>query len=859
MQEFLDLLYSDQAPPTSSQLLSLETADDRLFSWLIEHQDVLSQVDAFLMSPIHHLVTAQKINLFLRLAEKFPDLMKQRDLSGKTVLHFAVLTRSPEVIYKVVPAAKELLITPDSVGKSPLELLLERHEFEVFLDVLNMYWLEIDEAQLKESSFIASLKHFYFSLQSFILNEAIEKGNLRYLVDAREWALMWLQKDLEMLDELQFSILMQAVQQSSYANFVKILNESVLDINFTNNQGQNALHMLFQGTFPDPISKMQALIEKKIEISAVDSKGRTCLHAILDSKLSDDIKREAFEILPQNTIKFRRCLRLITKDGFGVLSLGAGSGDIQLMSSIIDAYKLHFPAVKAKNYLNYPEYLSDCVNDSGGIIVPYQGWNISNSPHLAVRPLETAFIRQDAELVSLLMASGASINIFSKMNEPLLSTLLSTGNTGLLSRTLQSIPSTSRLHLYFKVNSSGVIKSSSVYPQLDLSSEILTIFGRIHEAKAEMVKLLVDWLFASEGYSKSYSKLFMSQKQSLTSVHKIKILQEVILADKADILIALLPPDLEEETFNSFYVHAFDLSIALSRPNCFRALQNPKSNDILRDPCRHISHDLLKSLEIYHSVRVQIEGVPIPTFYDYSFLIYSLRTEVPCLEIIKALFDVGAHKYCENAIENFEVCLFYELFRFNRSRQLPGKSVSKALNELNSNLPEIVNYLLKWLLGKLVVNISYSRQVLAAVEVCSSLSGFKVFMSNSYWHIYPFIRNGYWSVLSTLLYHPDAPLFGVCLRLPADNKLFAKTTSKLIKNLTLAKHFDLLSELLCQMQRHVTLLLPEEPVILQDLPDDLSLIQDNPLEELPSMVEFQSMDDSDDFIVLSDTSYSSYK
>jgi ankyrin repeat protein len=191
MQDFLDILYTDQTSPLSSSILSLESADDRIVAWLTVHPEVLSESDAFLMTPLHHLVSAQKVQAFLRIVAKFPGVVKQQDQTGKTVLHCAVLTRSADVIYKVVTVAKELLTVTDRVGKSPLQMLLERHEVQVFLDVINMYWLEITPTQLEESGLVPVLRQHYLMLQSFIWQEAVEKGNLRYLVDAREWAANW--------------------------------------------------------------------------------------------------------------------------------------------------------------------------------------------------------------------------------------------------------------------------------------------------------------------------------------------------------------------------------------------------------------------------------------------------------------------------------------------------------------------------------------------------------------------------------------------------------------------------------------------------------------------------------------------
>jgi hypothetical protein len=667
---------------------------------------------------------------------------------------------------------------------------------------------------------------------------------------------------LELLDELQFSILMQAVQQSSYSSFVKVLNETVTDINFENNRGQTALHLLFEGTAADTSSKLQALVEKKADISAADCKGRTCLSAMLVSKAPIEVKREAYELFPQNTAKFRSCLRSIDKDGFSALSLATSISDVQLMNAVLDAYKLHFPLIKPKHYLNYPEYLQHCAGDHGDILVPYRTWAMTNAPHTAVKPLETALIAQQADIVAVLMTSGASLNVFSKMNEPLLTTLLSTGNSDLIALTLQSIPSTSLLHPFFKVSANGHFKSSCLSPQPDLTCEVLTIFGRVHELKAEAVKVLVNWLLESGPYAKAYPKLFVPQRQTLTAAHRVNVLREVITADNASLLLALLPAALDESAFDCLYAQAFDLSIALSRPNCFKAVFTLRSMQILQDPVKHIAPEVVKTLEMYQTARIQIEGVQIPQFYDYSFLIFSLRAELPSLEIIQTLINAGADRHCASAILNMEVCLFYELFRFNRSRQLPGKSVGKALNELNSTLPPIVEFLLDWLLDKAKGEQRYYRQVLAAVEVCSSLGGFKVFMARSCWHIYPFIRQGYWPVLQRILYDLEAPLFGKCLKLPEDNKLFAKNTSKLIKNLSLARHFDLLNELLAQMQRHVALMLPEEPLVFHEISEDTAIWElEDPSgersEELPSSNEFQSVeeDSDDDFIVFSDSSF----
>jgi len=382
--------------------------------------------------------------------------INQRDIYGRTVLHYAYLLH----MHLHVEVLLRFLASPyieDEKGLMPIHYLLIDDNNEALCNLINERLIDLNQIRYRvclmqfaayhgafeclntlinnnynyHSSLTRSLEYACWSghveCVELLLGKMVKTDSISDLYDscALNIALMRSHHDcfgllmvnlerIDIRDEFGRTAMMFALSNCKEKNYCidKLLSRSDCDLNAVDDEHRN---VLFYSVYSDNIEMVKFFLKSGVNALQKCLNGQTILHlsALLGNKQVFSI---LIENLKQNNISYDQ---LLDNDGFNPLHYACFKGNIEIIKIIIDTYPEKNHSVRSSkgiNYLHLASYSSDedCVklilDQFGQKVIDHLDSNRRNALHYLCMSKVPSSAVQSTNSIQLNQSNPASIS-----------------------------------------------------------------------------------------------------------------------------------------------------------------------------------------------------------------------------------------------------------------------------------------------------------------------------------------------------------------------------------------------------------------------------------------------------------------
>lgn len=329
MDEALNLIYSD-------------SDSDQIKDFLIENHHELTGQDNLYLNIFHHLAIQNKHEIIKDTLPYFDhSILSQKDLCGKTVLHFLAAKQQIKVLESILLVNSEASRVKDDTGKTMWHVLLEKSQIVKIIDLLqylNKKDFHSDEEKKRSlrELWMVRYKDFQEKLWKDVVN-----GDMDLLKSKKNWIKEEIGLDVEIMQEINVNLLTEVVLKTGNLDILeRYLNITSIPLSSEDSFGKSVVIKLLESKLADVKSRILIILEHENALNLYDNEARTPVHYLICcNSVNTKTKLEIFEkFLTYDSELIKTMLQVVDTNGDSALSLAVKSRDPELISPIIYYY-----------------------------------------------------------------------------------------------------------------------------------------------------------------------------------------------------------------------------------------------------------------------------------------------------------------------------------------------------------------------------------------------------------------------------------------------------------------------------------------------------------------------------------------